>query len=100
MVTDSNAFDLMNAAKVLSIGDLEYKCSEFIQDKVNETNVGFFTGKAIYYDAKESLNVCLNFFKENTLEVLNASEFLDITHEALLTFSKTLVTIVRNLDFS
>ena len=88
LVTESNAFDLMNAAKVLSFGHLEQKCSEFIRWKVSKRNVGFFTGKALHSDAKESLKVCLDFFKKHTSTVLNAVEFRDISHDVLLFFSE------------
>ena len=87
LVTDNNVFELMQAAKILQMGDLENKCAEFIEMKVNETNVSFFTGKALNLDAKESLNVCMDFFEKNTLKVLATQEFQDIPHEVLESYS-------------
>jgi len=87
VVTDSNVFELMHASQKFALADLEHSCSEFIKNKLTESNVSFFTGQALQFDAKGSLKVCLDFFKKNTLNVLSTKQFLEIPKKALLILS-------------
>jgi hypothetical protein len=85
-LNEGTVFNILYAAKVFQIEDLESFCAEFIERKLTEKNVGTFTGQALEFDSKAILNVCLQYFSENTKTVISAQEFLSISAEVLAKF--------------
>ena len=82
---DKNLFEVMHAAKVFTMEDLEILCSKQFQTRLSYRNFGMLFSQAVQFDVKEVIKTGQEYFKNYHRYILNDKQhFLDITYEGLL----------------
>ena len=74
---------MIHAAKIFGLVELEKLCAESLKSILTVNNVGDFTSQALECESKASLEVCEEYFRANTDQVIKSEEFLSVSIEVL-----------------
>lgn len=82
-LTPENVEEIMKIAKLYSITSLSTTCENFLEEKLEKSNVLKFLDLSLIYELIKLEKKCFRIIEENSTEIIESPEFLRISKNSL-----------------